>query len=573
MPGGETGAAVRPLERGLAVLRAMADPGGQGKERFRPAELVHATGLPRSTVDRVVATLAHLGYVHFDGVTAAPAPRLMELGNAYLDASGLPGALAGRAARLADELDESVSLAVPDGDGVRFVAQATRRRTMALAFRMGDLLPAERCAPGALFAAAWDAARWRRWRERHAADPCDAGFPAVPRRRPGAGGGEPGAVEAEFARRAGAAGADGWAVDDQLIEPGLVAVCVPVHGPDGSPACALSVVSHTSRHDAPGLARAVLPRLREASAEMTAALGGPVQGPDGGGGFADAAGLPGAKAELGAGYLQSLARGLAVLRALGRARGAGLPLTALAEATGLPRATTRRMLHALETLGYAAATDPSSHGSARAAGRLFRPLPRVLELGHARLSGLSFADIVQPHLRRLVDRVDESASVTVLDEPERTDIRYLARVDSSRVLGVSIAPGTRFPAYVTAMGRVLLAGLPAPERAAALARARPRAHTPHTVTAPSELAALVERAAREGSAVVGDELEEGLRSVAVPLRAADGRVLAAVNIARHSGTGSAEDTRRELLPHLRETAAAMEADLRVAGRHQPLRTS
>ncbi|MGW7517399.1 IclR family transcriptional regulator domain-containing protein [Streptomyces sp. NPDC054796] len=546
---------VRPLERGLAVLRAMSWP---GKESARPGDLVRATGLARSTVDRVIATLDRLGHVRFDGQEAVLAPRLMELGNAYLSASGLPDALGAQAEALADHFDESVSLAVPDGDGVRFIVQATRRRTMALAFRIGDLLPAERCAPGALFASRWDADQWEAWRRRRAADPHDEGFSAVPARAvPG--------TEEEFVRRAEAAGEDGWSLDDQLIEPGLVAVAVPVRGPDGRTACALSAVSHTSRHSARDLARTVLPRLREAAATMESTLAARAgeRNRAHGAGDADAAGSGGdparsAKSELGAGFLQSLARGLTVLRALGEGpSGQGMSLSAVAEATGLARATARRSLLTLEELGYAECSD-----------HLFRPLPRVLELGYAHLTGLSFADIAQPHLRGLVARVHESASVTVLDG---TDILYVARVPTIRIMSISITLGTRFPAYATAMGRVLLAGLPETERAHVLERAEPRAFTEHTVTSVPRLARIVEATARSGYAAIDQELEVGLRSVAVPLRDAGGRVIAALNVAQHSGSEPLETTRDALLPALRATAAAVEADLRIAARHHRVR--
>ncbi|MEU6001819.1 IclR family transcriptional regulator C-terminal domain-containing protein [Streptomyces sp. NPDC047197] len=530
---------VRPLERGLAVLRALSVA-----DQARAGDLVRATGLARSTVDRVVATLARIGYVREHGQELHLTPRLMELGNAYLAAGGLSGEVAARTARLADELDESVSLAVPDGDGVRFVTQAARRRAMSVAFRIGDLLPAERCAPGALFAAEWDEAAWAAWRARVAADPEGSAFPALP---PG-----PAAPPPALADRVERSRATGWALDDQLIEPGLIATAVPVRDATGRARYALSAVSHTSRHTAQGLAELVLPRLRQEAAllealptvqaayaeeELTAA-----QEPD----TADA------KAELGPGFLQSLARGLAVLRALGRARGDGLPLTAIAAATGLPRATARRCLHTLELEGYAA------HD-----GRLYRPLPRILELGYARLSRLGLADIAEPHLRQLTGRVHQSASVTVLDG---TDILYVARAATVRVMSVHITLGTRFPAYPTAMGRVLLAGLPAPERARILQAAPPEPLTRRTVTDPAELNRVLDRAAADGYATADEELEEGLRSVAVPLKDARGRVVGALNVAQHAGTAPLAETIGALLPALRETAAAIEADLHTAAR-------
>ncbi|GHJ39605.1 IclR family transcriptional regulator C-terminal domain-containing protein [Streptomyces sp. TS71-3] len=614
----DTPEAVRPLERGLAVLRELSAAPGP----VRAGDLVRATGLARSTVDRVVATLLRLELLRQRGQDLSPTPRVMALGNAYLAASGLTAGMAARAGRLADEFDESVSLAVPDGDGVRFVAQAIRRRTMSVAFRVGDLLPAERCAPGALFAAEWTAAQWAAWRTGRALDPEGAAFPVVrPRAVP----------EAELAARAAQAATARWALDDQLIEPGLIAVSVPVPDAHGRARCALSAVSHTSRHTATSLAELVLPRLRaeaERLAEAFLAAGPPATataGPPAGSEASltagpratpeafpaadpkadpkttpepppDAAPEPppetvpeppseavaappseppsetaaappvppsspaalarAAKAELGPGFLQSLARGLAVLEALGAARDPGLPLAALAAATGLPRATARRCLHTLVREGYAVYD-----------GRLYRPLPRILELGHARLSRLSFAELAEPHLHDLAERVHESASVAVLDGP---DVVHVARAPGARIMSPRIAPGARFPAYPTATGRVLLAGLPEADRDRLLAAAPPAALTRHTVTAPERLARFVARAALDGYASVDEELEEGLRAVAVPVRDAAGRVVAAVDVAQHTGDTPLASARAALLPALRAAATAIEADLHTASRFGPV---
>ncbi|WP_328887254.1 IclR family transcriptional regulator domain-containing protein [Streptomyces sp. NBC_00316] len=540
-PGGEP---VGPLERGLAVLRALAAHPGP---RMRPGDLARTTGLARSTVDRIVTTLTRLGYLRIeDGRDVVLAPRLMELGNAYLACCGLPDTLEPLAVALADELDESVSLAVPDGAGVRFISQSTRRRTMALAFQIGDLLPAERCAPGVLFAADWSPEQRAAWRTRLHDDPRDLGFPAVPPRPEPPASDE---VEAAFRQREADARKAGWAVDDQLIEPGLVAVAVPVHASDGSTVCALSVVSHTSRHSARSLAEHALPRLRGCAARMEAALESPVPatarpapaGPD-------RSRAP--KEELGPEFLQSLARGLAVLTALGSAPG-GLTLSGAAEATGLPRATARRALLSLQQLGYAASAGD---------GRRFTLLPTVLELGYARLSRLAFAEIAQPHLARLVEQVHDSASVAVL---AGDDIMYVARVHTVRIMSVSITVGTRFPAYATSMGRVLLAGLPEQEAAARLARAPVRRLTPFTRVGAAELAEAVAQARRDGHALVDQELEEGLRSIAVPVHDRAGQVVAAVNVSTHASRGTPDDVRRALLPSLTDAAAAIEEDLAV----------
>ncbi|MEV4173657.1 IclR family transcriptional regulator C-terminal domain-containing protein [Nonomuraea sp. NPDC049709] len=472
------------LERGLAVLRALAaDP----TRPARATDLVRATGLARSTVDRVLATLVHLGYLRADGRDVRLAPRLMELGEAYLAGAGLRDTLAPLAGRLAEELDESVSLAVPDGDGVRFVVRFTRRRTMSVTFRVGDLLPADRCAAGLALL-----------------------DPAAP-----------------------------WAEDDQLVEPGLIAVAVPVRDGAGRAVCAVSVVSHTSRHTAAGLRDHCLPALRKAVAEMEAALTDGTTLPRTAPGVDSSRSV---KQELGMGFLQSLARGLAVMVALGSARG-GLTLADCAKVTGLPRATVRRAVQTLERLGYATAD-----------GSRFVLLPRVLELGYAHLSGLTFREIVQPHLADLVDRVRESASVAVLSGD---DVVYVARVQTVSLMSIDITVGTRLPAYATSMGRVLLAELPE-ERLATIV---PRRLSARTVTSPAELRALLRQAAADGYALVDQELEEGVRSIAVPVRDRTGRVVAAVNVATHAGRATDDTLVRDVLPALRETAARMEAEL------------
>ncbi|MFK0224967.1 IclR family transcriptional regulator C-terminal domain-containing protein [Streptomyces sp. NPDC090303] len=537
---------VGPLERGLAVLRAVA----AGPDvRHRPGDLARTTGLARSTVDRVATTLVRLGVLRAEGRDLLLAPGAAALGNAYLASCGLPELLGPHAVALADTLDESVSVAVPDGDGVRFLTQATRRRAMAISFRTGDLLPAERCAPGALFAARWDAADLEGWRARRARDPLDAGFPSVPP-RPSS---PPGPAEAEFLDRVREARETGVAVDDQLIEPGLLAVALPVRGPDGAVVCAVSVVSHSSRHSAASLTERALPPLRRAVTAMEEALAVAAV-PGGTASAAPVPSAPGLKEELGSGFLQSLARGLDVLRAFASVRGPAR-LSELARLTGLPRATARRSLITLRHLGYVR-EEPEG----------FVLLPRVLELGHARLSGLSLPEIATPHLVALVLRVHESASVAVLDGD---DIRYVARVASTRIMHIDITVGTRLPAYATSMGRVLLGALPAAERAERLGRITPEALTPRTVTSRTGLDEAVTATAARGYGWVEQELEEGLRSLAVPVTDGTGRVVAAVNVALHAGRGPAEASLAALLPALRETAARISTDLSTVSRFSP----
>ncbi|WP_328494648.1 helix-turn-helix domain-containing protein [Streptomyces sp. NBC_00414] len=533
----EPAEAVAPLMRGITVLHRLTEAGGTRSL----SGLEKATGLARSTVDRIAATLARMGYLRLDGRDAVLAPRLMELGNAYLAALRLPRLLDSRADALADELDESVSLAVADRDGIRFIHQATRRRAMSLSFRIGDLLPAERTAPGPLFATEWTTEDWARWRARRAADPRDHGFPAVPpRERP--------ARDEEFEQRTHEAGTRGWALDDQLIEPGLVAVSVPVRDPGGAVACVVSVVSHTSRHSAHSLRETVLPRLRATVRAMERDLReAPARPPAAPAGLATWTGA--SKQELGREFIESLARGLTVITAFGEGR-AELTLTEVAQATGLARATARRALITLEHLGHVTAH-----------GRTFRLTPRVLALGFPPLSRTSLPQIAAPHLADLAERLHDSASLAVLAGDE---IQYTARVATSRIMSVNITVGTRLPAYATSLGRVMMADLSPAARGPFLTDLH--ALTPRTVTDPEALAATLDRVREAGYALVDGELEEGLRSIAAPVRDRTGVVVAAVNVAMHSSRRTVEQCVAEVLPELSATAGLIEADLRVAGR-------
>jgi IclR family transcriptional regulator, pca regulon regulatory protein len=246
-------------------------------------------------------------------------------------------------------------------------------------------------------------------------------------------------------------------------------------------------------------------------------------------------------------FVQSLDRGLAVIRAFGPER-ERLSLSEVAKATGLTRAAARRFLLTLVKLGYV-----------RNDGREFSLRPRVLELGYAYLSGLALPEVAAPHLEELVARLHESSSISVLDGHQ---IVYVARVPTKRIMTVAISVGTRFPAYATSMGRVLLAALTDDELDRYLAEAAFERLTARTVTNPDRLRAIVREAARQGYAIVDQELEEGLRAVAVPIRgAADGT--AAINVSAHASRVSMVALRGRILPALLETARQIEADLRA----------
>jgi IclR family transcriptional regulator, pca regulon regulatory protein len=248
-------------------------------------------------------------------------------------------------------------------------------------------------------------------------------------------------------------------------------------------------------------------------------------------------------------FVQSLERGLAVIRVFD-AEHPELTLSDVARLCDLTRAAARRFLLTLADLGYVH-TD----------GRLFRLSPRVLELGYSYLSSLTLPEVAEPHLERLVAEVRESSSASVLDGD---DVIYVARVPTKRIMTVAISVGTRFPAYATSMGRVLLAALPQKELDEYLGRVVLGRLTGRTVSTVAALRAELARVHAQGHSVVDQELEEGLRSIAVPVRDRDGAVLAAVNVSAHASRTSIEAMRRELLPPLVAAAARIEADLRAA---------
>jgi IclR family transcriptional regulator, pca regulon regulatory protein len=247
-------------------------------------------------------------------------------------------------------------------------------------------------------------------------------------------------------------------------------------------------------------------------------------------------------------FVQSLDRGLAVIRAFGPDR-ERLSLSEVAKATGLTRAAARRFLLTLVKLGYV-----------RNDGREFSLRPRVLELGYAYLSGLALPEVAAPHMEELVAGLHESSSISVLDGLQ---IVYVVRVPTKRIMTVAISVGTRFPAYATSMGRVLLADLPEDELERYLAEATFERLTAHTVTRPDRLRAIVREVAGQGYAIVDQELEEGLRAVAAPIRGAADVGTAAINVSAHASRVSMAAMRGRILPALLETARQIEADLQA----------
>lgn len=218
-----------------------------------------------------------------------------------------------------------------------------------------------------------------------------------------------------------------------------------------------------------------------------------------------------------------------------------MTLAEVARAVDLPRATVRRALHTLVVLGHVEGD-----------GRLFRLTPKVLKLAAGYLGASGVSTVLQPLCERLATEVGGPCSAAVLDGAE---IVFVAYGRPRLMLNVSTMVGSRLPAFCTALGRVLLANLPEPEREAALETLRPFAVTPQTETDASRLRALVLAAQAERHALVEQEAEPGFRSLAVPLPRHDGRVVAALNIGMHTEGGTAEDFRARWLPVLQREAA------------------
>lgn len=246
-------------------------------------------------------------------------------------------------------------------------------------------------------------------------------------------------------------------------------------------------------------------------------------------------------------FVSGFARGLKVIEAFGEMR----PRLTIAEAsklTDLDRATVRRCLLTLSELGYA---DYD--------GKFFTLTPKVLRLGHAYLSATPLPLVIQPYLDQLSERAGQSASASVLDG---TEVIYIARASQKRVMSINLSPGSRLPAYCASMGRVLLAALPETEARRILDRSDLRANTPLTKTDPEVLMAELRNVQAQGYAVIDQELELGLCSIAVPVENERGRVVAAINIGAPAAHVPAAEMAGRYLPMLKETKEALRLVLR-----------
>jgi IclR family pca regulon transcriptional regulator len=247
-------------------------------------------------------------------------------------------------------------------------------------------------------------------------------------------------------------------------------------------------------------------------------------------------------------YVLSLERGLAVIQSFGH-DAERMTLSEVACRTGLSRAAARRFLLTLADLGYVAFD-----------GKRFRLTPRVLGLGYAYLASFTLVDVAELVLERVSTRTHESCSLSVLDGG---DIVYVARVPTRRIMSVSISIGTRLPAHATSMGQVLLATL-SPERLDGYFKtARLTSFTPRTLTSEANLRAQLARIASQGYALVDQEFEVGLRSIAVPVRDRGGRVIAAMNVSANAARLPIADMVRSYLPELRRGAEDLTTSLPI----------
>ncbi len=527
---------VQSLQRGLAVIRAF--------DAEHPAltlsEVARVTGLARAAARRFLLTLVELGYMRVEeGRLFRLSPRVLELGRPYLASLTLPEIAKPHLADLVVAVRESATVAVLDDDEIVYVEHVPAKRIMSIQITVGDRDPAYATSLGRVLLAgqgeAWLEDYWRRGR-----------FTAITPRTIAA----PERLRSELGR----VRRQGFALVDQELEEGLRALAAPILDEHGSVVAAVNVAVHTSRWSVEAIRHELLPRLLEtakaiqhdlaASAQRPAAVALAVQ--------PAVPSHPGAAGARESDFVQSLQRGLAVIRAFD-AEHPALTLSEVARVTGLARAAARRFLLTLVELGYMRVEE----------GRLFRLSPRVLELGRPYLASLTLPEIAKPHLADLVVAVRESATVAVLDDDE---IVYVEHVPAKRIMSIQITVGDRDPAYATSLGRVLLAGQGEAWLEDYWRRGRFTAITPRTIAAPERLRSELGRVRRQGFALVDQELEEGLRALAAPILDEHGSVVAAVNVAVHTSRWSVEAIRHELLPRLLETAKAIQHDLAATGR-------
>lgn len=241
-------------------------------------------------------------------------------------------------------------------------------------------------------------------------------------------------------------------------------------------------------------------------------------------------------------YVQSFARGLEVIRSFS-AQAPRQTLSEVAERTGLTRAGARRILLTLQTLGYVESD-----------GKLFRLTARMLDLGFAYLSSLPIWNLAEPTMETLVAEVKESCSAAVLDG---TDIVYVMRVSTHKIMSIGLGVGSRLPAYCTSLGRMLLSALPTDQMMQVLQATERTARTRYTLTDVNELATKIAQVRKQGWSLVNQELEEGLVSIAAPITDRSGQTVAALNISGQANRTSAKVMQETMLPALLEASRSI----------------
>ncbi len=239
-------------------------------------------------------------------------------------------------------------------------------------------------------------------------------------------------------------------------------------------------------------------------------------------------------------FMTSLARGLAVIQAFSQRRH-HLTISQVSTTTGLSRAAVRRCLYTLAKLGFAGSDD----------NRHFFLRPRILALGHSYISSMPLATAAQPVLEHISHLLHESCSIATLDGVE---IVYIARANVTRIMSIDLGVGSRLPAFCTSMGRAILANLPPEELESVLARVEFKRYTERTITNPAKLTQALRQIRRDGYSIIDQELEHGLRSMAVPIQNPSGKVVAALNIGAHAQRVSIQEMQTKFLPHLRAAA-------------------
>jgi IclR family transcriptional regulator, pca regulon regulatory protein len=245
-------------------------------------------------------------------------------------------------------------------------------------------------------------------------------------------------------------------------------------------------------------------------------------------------------------YVQSLERGLAVIRSFSR-QSPALTLSDIAGRTGLTRAAARRFLLTLKDLGYV-----------QSDGKMFSLRPRILELGYSYLSSVPVWEMARPHLEDLAKRVQETTSASVLDG---TDIVFVARMETNRIMSMTLGVGSRLPAWATAMGRVLLADFDDGQLDDYFSRVTLNPLNERTVTDEAKLREVIRQARRQGWTLVDQEVEAGVRSLAVPIRSPQGEAEAAVTVCSHAFRVSMERIVEEFLPMVLATSSRITEDL------------